>query len=144
MVPLFFLNLHFPGSIASQNQMSASRPQIFPRQNHSIRHWLVVLVSGFRVKRMQSFCHETFNTLVLIYFHRNSGWLSISMVFPDVTQTRYLSYPEWHIGFLWWASCGLLVVTVSTTRLTRKSASGRKAVVIDWSCLPGSQSRRVA
>lgn len=96
----FFFNLHFPGSIASQNQMSASRPQIFPRQNHSIRHWLVVLVSGFRVKRMQSFCHETFNTLVLIYFHRNSGWLSISMVFPDVTQTRYLSYPEWHIGFL--------------------------------------------
>ena len=141
---LFFFYLHFSGFVASHNQMPTSRPQNFPRQNHSIKHWLVVLMSGFTVKRMQSFCHETFNTLVLIYFPRNSGWLNISMVFPGMTQTRYLSYPQWHIGFLWWASCGLLVVTVSTTRLTGMNASGRKAVVIDWSCLPGSQSRRVA
>ena len=92
---LFFFSLKFSGSVASQSQMPTFRPQNFPRQNHSIKHWLVVLVSVFAVKRMQSFCHETFNTLVLIYFHTNSGWLNISMVLAGVTQTRCLSYPQW-------------------------------------------------
>lgn len=55
------LHLHFPGSIASQNQMSASRPQIFPRQNHSIRHWLVVLcqASEWRECRVSAMKHST-------------------------------------------------------------------------------------